>query len=136
MPNDELPYLEDGNPFDIVLNPLGVPSRMNVGQILTPHLGWASHGLGLRIGEVVESLRHNGGGDKELRKILGEVYDGQERSSIEAMAPDDLLEFADELTRGVPMASPVFDGAREDDIVAMLEKARLASSGQLTPADR
>ncbi len=135
MPIEDMPYLEDGTPIDIVLNPLGVPSRMNVGQILETHLGWASHGLGLRIGAVLDAIRHNGGGEKPLRDLLGEVYDGQDRSSIEAMAPDQLLELAGELTRGVPMASPVFDGAREDDIVAMLEKAGLASSGQVTLVD-
>ncbi len=135
MPCEDMPYLEDGTPVDIVLNPLGVPSRMNVGQILETHLGWAAHGLGLRIGEVLENVRRNGKGDKPLREMLGEVYDGQDRSNIEAMAPDALIELADELTRGVPMASPVFDGAREDDIVRMLEKAGLASSGQVTLVD-
>src|SRR5260221_3474826 len=75
MPIEDMPYLEDGTPVDIVLNPLGVPSRMNVGQILETHLGCAAAGLGQRIGEVVEALRRNGGGDKALRQILGEVYD-------------------------------------------------------------
>jgi DNA-directed RNA polymerase subunit beta len=137
MPIEDMPYLEDGTPVDIVLNPLGVPSRMNVGQILETHLGWASHGLGLRIGEVLEGVRRNGrkGGDKELRKLLGEVYDGQERSEIEALGDEELTELAQNLTHGVPMASPVFDGAREDDIVAMLDKAGLASSGQVTLVD-
>jgi DNA-directed RNA polymerase subunit beta len=135
MPIEDMPYLEDGSPVDIVLNPLGVPSRMNVGQILETHLGWASHGLGLRIGEVLEGMRRNGGGDKQLRKLLGEVYDGREKSEIEALPGDELTELAESLTRGVPMASPVFDGAREDDIVAMLDKAGLASSGQVTLVD-
>src|SRR5262249_43328108 len=135
MPIEDMPYLEDGSPVDIVLNPLGVPSRMNVGQILETHLGWASHGLGLRIGEVLEGMRRNGGGDKQLRKLLGEVYDGREKSEIEALPGDELTELAESLTRGVPMASPVFDGAREDDMVAMLDKAGLASSGQVTLVD-
>jgi DNA-directed RNA polymerase subunit beta len=135
MPIEDMPYLEDGSPVDIVLNPLGVPSRMNVGQILETHLGWASHGLGLRIGEVLEGMRRKGGGDKPLRKLLAEVYDGQERSEIEALPAGDLTELAEGLAHGVPMASPVFDGAREDDIVAMLEKAGLASSGQVTLVD-
>jgi DNA-directed RNA polymerase subunit beta len=135
MPIEDMPYLEDGSPVDIVLNPLGVPSRMNVGQILETHLGWASHGLGLRIGEVLEGMRRNGGGDKQLRNLLAEVYDGQERSEIEALPGDELNELAAGLTRGVPMASPVFDGAREDDIVSMLNKAGLASSGQVTLVD-
>jgi DNA-directed RNA polymerase subunit beta len=136
MPIEDMPYLEDGTPVDIVLNPLGVPSRMNVGQILETHLGWASHGLGLRIGEVLENVRRkSGGGDRDLRRLLGEIYDGAERSEIEAMPDGDLMEMAGELTRGVPMASPVFDGAREDDIVAMLSRAGLASSGQVTLVD-
>jgi DNA-directed RNA polymerase subunit beta len=135
MPIEDMPYLDDGTPVDVVLNPLGVPSRMNVGQILETHLGWASHGLGLRIGEVLEAMRRNGGGDKQLRKLLGEVYDGRERSEVEALAGAELSELAESLTHGVPMASPVFDGAREDDIVAMLDKAGLASSGQVTLVD-
>jgi DNA-directed RNA polymerase subunit beta len=135
MPIEDMPYLEDGTPVDIVLNPLGVPSRMNVGQILETHLGWASHGLGLRIGEVLDTMRRNGGGDKQLRTLLGEVYDGPERSEVEALGDEQLSELARNLTSGVPMASPVFDGAREDDIVAMLDKAGLASSGQVTLVD-
>jgi len=136
MPIEDMPYLEDGTPVDIVLNPLGVPSRMNVGQILETHLGWAAAGLGRRIGEVLDGVRRNGGGDhKELRGLLGEIYEGQDRSQIEALAPEELVEFAGELTRGVPMASPVFDGAREDDIVAMLSRAGLASSGQVVLVD-
>jgi DNA-directed RNA polymerase subunit beta len=114
-----------------------VPSRMNVGQILETHLGWAAAGLGRRIGEVLEGLRRTGstGDHKELRGLLGEIYEGQDRTQIEALAPDELIEFAGELTRGVPMASPVFDGAREDDIVAMLTRAGLASSGQVVLVD-
>src|SRR4030088_2418654 len=107
LPEEDMPHLPDGTPVEIVLNPLGVPSRMNVGQILETHLGWAAHGLGLRIGEVLENVPRTGRGDKPLREMLGEVYDGQDRSNIEAMAPDALIELADELTRGVPMASPV-----------------------------
>jgi DNA-directed RNA polymerase subunit beta len=133
MPCEDMPYLDDGTPVDIVLNPLGVPSRMNVGQILETHLGWAAAGLGQRIGEVLEGVRAKG--DGELRALLGEIYDGQDRTNIEALGQDDLIELAGELTRGVPMASPVFDGAREDDIVAMLNKAGLASSGQVTLVD-
>src|SRR5881275_2553189 len=135
MPIEDMPYLEDGTPVDIVLNPLGVPSRMNVGQILETHLGWASHGLGLRIGEVLEGLRRTGGSDRRLRQMLGQIYEGPERSRIEALAEDELVELADSLREGVPMASPVFDGAREEDIVGMLQKAGLASSGQVTLVD-
>ncbi|HEV8407566.1 MAG TPA: DNA-directed RNA polymerase subunit beta, partial [Sphingomicrobium sp.] len=135
MPIEDMPYLEDGTPVDIVLNPLGVPSRMNVGQILETHLGWASHGLGLRIGEVLEGVRRTGGSDRRLRQMLGQIYEGPERSQIEALAEDELVELADTLRQGVPMASPVFDGAREEDIVAMLQRAGLASSGQVTLVD-
>src|SRR5436190_1496679 len=135
MPMEDMPYLDDGTPVDIVLNPLGVPSRMNVGQILETHLGWAAHGLGLRIGEVLDGLRRNGGSDKKLRQMLDQIYDGQERSTIDAMPEQELLELANGLTHGVPMASPVFDGAREEDIVGMLQKAGLASSGQVTLVD-
>jgi len=140
MPVEDMPYLDDGSPVDIVLNPLGVPSRMNVGQILETHLGWAAAGLGRRLGEVVEKLRGNGaaranGGCAELRAMLGEIYDGAERSEIEALGDDEIVELAASLRRGVPMASPVFDGAREDDIVAMLERAGLSSSGQVTLID-
>src|SRR5437879_1530819 len=107
MPIEDMPYLEDGTPVDIVLNPLGVPSRMNVGQILETHLGWACAGLGRQIADVLQKVRRDG--KFELRKLLGEIYDGPDRSRIEALPEDDLVELAGELTRGVPMASPVFD---------------------------
>jgi len=137
VPPEDMPHLEDGTPVDIVLNPLGVPSRMNVGQILETHLGWAAAGLGRRIGEVMEKIRRSA--DKkangELRTLLGEVYEGPEKSEVEALGDDELNELAGNLTHGVPMASPVFDGAREDDIVGMLNKAGLHSSGQVTLVD-
>jgi DNA-directed RNA polymerase subunit beta len=136
VPAEDMPYLEDGEPVDIVLNPLGVPSRMNVGQILETHLGWASAGIGRRIGEVMENVRRSAkGAGGDLRKLLGEVYDGPEKSEVEAMADDELADLAGNLRRGVPMATPVFDGAREADIVAMLEKAGLSGSGQVTLVD-
>ncbi|HEV2188865.1 MAG TPA: DNA-directed RNA polymerase subunit beta [Stellaceae bacterium] len=137
VPAEDMPYLEDGKPVDIVLNPLGVPSRMNVGQILETHLGWASAGIGQRIGDVMEKIRRSN--DKkangELRKLLGEVYEGPEKSEVEALGDEELVDLAGNLTHGVPMASPVFDGAREDDIVGMLAKAGLHSSGQVTLVD-
>jgi len=129
-----MPYLEDGTPVDIVLNPLGVPSRMNVGQILETHLGWAAAGLGRRIGEVLDRVRR-GGSDGELRGFLSEVYQGENRGEIAQLPPKDLFELATNLAHGVPVASPVFDGAREEDIVTMLERAGLASSGQVTLID-
>jgi DNA-directed RNA polymerase subunit beta len=134
VPTEDMPYLENGIPVDIVLNPLGVPSRMNVGQILETHLGWAADGLGHRINEVLATVRR-GAGDGQLRSLIGDIYQGAEKAQIEQLPPDDLLEFAGNLAHGVPMASPVFDGAKEEDIVAMLQKAGLSSSGQVTLID-
>src|SRR5271165_3509569 len=134
VPCEDMPYLEDGIPVDIVLNPLGVPSRMNVGQILETHLGWAAAGLGQRIGEVLARVKR-GGSDGELRGFLSEMYQGEEREGIEQLPPKDLFDLAVNLAHGVPVASPVFDGAREEDIVAMLERAGLSSSGQVTLVD-
>ncbi len=134
VPCEDMPYLDDGTPIDIVLNPLGVPSRMNVGQILETHLGWAAAGLGRRIGEVLANVRR-GVADGELRGLLGEMYRGEEKAEIETLAADDLVNLAGNLTGGVPMATPVFDGAREEDIVEMLERAGLSSSGQVTLVD-
>jgi len=135
VPCEDMPYLEDGIPVDIVLNPLGVPSRMNVGQILETHLGWAAAGLGRRIGEVLDRVNRGGGSEGELRGFLSELYQGQERDEIERLPPRELFELAMNLAHGVPVASPVFDGAREEDIVAMLERAGLSSSGQVTLID-
>src|SRR5207248_10634281 len=115
--------------------PLGVPSGMSGGQSVETRLGWASHGIGLRIGEVLEGVRRTGGSDRRLRQMLGQIYEGPERSQIEALAEDELVELADSLRQGVPMPSPVFDGAREGDIVARLQKHGVASSGQVTLVD-
>jgi DNA-directed RNA polymerase subunit beta len=134
VPCEDMPYLEDGTPVDIVLNPLGVPSRMNVGQILETHLGWAAAGLGRRIGEVLDRVRR-GGSEGELRVFLGEMYQGENRGEVEELPPKELFELATNLAHGVPVASPVFDGAREEDIVAMLERAGLSSSGQVILID-
>src|SRR6516165_7883995 len=134
VPCEDMPYLEDGIPVDIVLNPLGVPSRMNVGQILETHLGWAAAGLGRRIGEVLERVRR-GSSAGELRSLLSEMYQGEDSGEIEQLPSKGLFELAMDLARGVPVASPVFDGAREEDIVAMLERAGLSSSGQVTLID-
>jgi len=134
VPCEDMPYLEDGIPVDIVLNPLGVPSRMNVGQILETHLGWAAAGLGRRIGAVIDRVKRDGS-DGELRGFLSEIYQGDERGEINRLLPKDLFDLAVNLAHGVPVASPVFDGAREEDIVAMLERAGLSSSGQVTLVD-
>jgi DNA-directed RNA polymerase subunit beta len=134
VPSEDMPYLQDGTPVDIVLNPLGVPSRMNVGQILETHLGWAAAGLGRRIGEVLANMRR-GTANGELRGVVGEMYRGDQKAEIDGLPDEDLIELAGNLAHGVPMASPVFDGAREEDIVAMLGAAGLSSSGQVTLID-
>jgi DNA-directed RNA polymerase subunit beta len=135
LPIEDLPYLEDGTPVDIVLNPLGVPSRMNVGQILETHLGWATSGVGRQIGEILDTIKRGAKLD-ELRSMLDVVYEkDQYRKEISKMSEKDTLELAENLRKGVPIATPVFDGAREADIVEMLERAGLHSSGQSTVID-
>ena len=130
VPIEDMPYLEDGTHVDIVLNPLGVPSRMNVGQILETHLGWACAGMGLKIGKLVEAYKRSHD-LKPIRKVLKEVY-GTNSKNEDASEYDDesVVRLAEQLTRGVPIATPVFDGAREPDIVEMLEEAGLHRSGQ------
>jgi DNA-directed RNA polymerase subunit beta len=136
MPVEDMPYLEDGQPVDIVLNPLGVPSRMNVGQILETHLGWASAGLGQQIGDIVDKARRSGTQTRELRRVLNNIYtDKTDREDVKEMDDQQIMELGENLRPGVPMASPVFDGAREDDIVAMLKDAGLDASGQVTLVD-
>ena len=136
MPAEDMPYLEDGTPVDIVLNPLGVPSRMNVGQILETHLGWASARLGRQIGELFDKARRNGGQTKDLRKFLNTIYtDKTDQNDIKQMDDPEVMELAHNLQPGVPVASPVFDGAREEDIVGMLTQAGLDTSGQVTLVD-
>jgi DNA-directed RNA polymerase subunit beta len=142
-PLEDMPYLEDGTPVDIVLNPLGVPSRMNVGQILETHLGWASAGLGRQVAEMVESIeRLKRQGEpftnalhslqKQLRTIYGDaVYEEEIADLNEA----ELVEMGGNLKKGIPFATPVFDGAREEDLAEMLAKAGLDSSGQVTLVD-
>ncbi len=136
MPVEDMPYLQDGTPVDIVLNPLGVPSRMNVGQILETHLGWACASLGRQIGEIVDKARRQGNQTRDVRRILNQVYvDKTDRDDIKNMEDPQILELADNLRPGIPVASPVFDGAREDDIVTMLKEAGLEASGQVTLVD-
>ncbi len=137
VPIEDMPYLEDGSPVDILLNPLGVPSRMNVGQILETHLGWASHGLGQRIGALLNNI-HESRSKEKLHKLLHEIYDdtnGDGTRGIGALSDAEQIELADSLRAGVPMATPVFDGAHEKDIVAMLDRAGLDASGQVTLID-
>jgi DNA-directed RNA polymerase subunit beta len=130
-----MPCLEDGTPVDIVLNPLGVPSRMNVGQILETHLGWACSGLGLQVGELLDAAIGNND-TKKLRAKLKDIYGARTyKEDIVSLDEQELFEMAGHLRKGVPVATPVFDGAHEADIVEMLEKVGLDSSGQVTLID-
>jgi DNA-directed RNA polymerase subunit beta len=126
-PLEDMPYLDDGTAVDIVLNPLGVPSRMNVGQILETHLGWACAGIGKMIDAALKEYRHSHDG-KILTKALRDAY-GEDEELPKTM--EELEELASNLTKGVPVATPVFDGADEDDIAVMLKKAGLDTSGQV-----
>jgi DNA-directed RNA polymerase subunit beta len=131
-PQEDMPFLADGTPVDIVLNPLGVPSRMNVGQILETHLGWACAGLGKQVGEAVDAY-HKAMDAKPLRAKLEQIYGDNE--TIKGLDDKGLAELGDNLRRGVPIATPVFDGAREKDIVEMLKMANYDPSGQVTLFD-
>ncbi|MFO1127015.1 MAG: DNA-directed RNA polymerase subunit beta [Rhodospirillales bacterium] len=135
VPVEDMPYTDDGTSVDIVLNPLGVPSRMNVGQILETHLGWACAGLGRQVAETVDAIRRQGEIGL-LRAKLQDVYGGDAyRETIAGLSDEQLMELGDNLAPGVPVASPVFDGARESDIVDMLRQAGLDSSGQVVLHD-
>lgn len=136
LPNEDMPFLEDGTPVDIVLNPLGVPSRMNVGQILETHLGWASRGLGRQVTQALEDWRDanpdaTGGQMPEaVRDTLERVYGAEYVDDIKARNADSVVELAENLKVGVPFATPVFDGAKEADVTNMLTLAGLHESGQ------
>jgi DNA-directed RNA polymerase subunit beta len=136
VPVEDMPFLEDGTPVDLVLNPLGVPSRMNVGQILETHLGWACHTLGAQIGELVEEYRRTGARRDDLLERLRDVYGEEEfRDHIANLDTEQLVEMCENLKKGVPIATPVFDGARMSDIEGMLERAGLDTSGQVVLVD-
>jgi len=131
LPIEDMPHLEDGTAVDVVLNPLGVPSRMNVGQIFETHLGWACAGLGRQIANLLEAWQ-GGGQKKALQERLREIY-GPEQE-----LPDDdeeLVELARNLSKGVPIATPVFDGAHIEDIERLLEEAGLSRTGQVQLVD-
>jgi DNA-directed RNA polymerase subunit beta len=132
VPVEDMPFLEDGTQVDIVLNPLGVPSRMNVGQILETHLGWACAGLGLKIGQAVD-LYNSKQDTRPLKDILKKIYGDDE--TIKSLGEDDLVELGGNLRHGVPIATPVFDGAKEADIEKMLDLAGLDHSGQVNVFD-
>jgi DNA-directed RNA polymerase subunit beta len=136
VPVEDMPFLEDGTQVDIVLNPLGVPSRMNVGQILETHLGWACAGLGRRIGQAIDAYygKQDGKHDiKPLKETLKKIYGEDE--TIKSLDESGLIELGENLRRGVPIATPVFDGAKEADIEHMLDLAGLDHSGQSTVFD-
>jgi DNA-directed RNA polymerase subunit beta len=130
LAQEDMPFLADGTPVDIVLNPLGVPSRMNVGQILETHLGWACRNLGKQVAEAI-NIYQRSLDSAPLRQKLVELYGkGAATADLDQVGNYELVEIAQNLTRGVPIATPVFDGAREPDIVEMLEQAGLDGSGQ------
>ena len=132
VPVEDMPYTEDGTPVDIVLNPLGVPSRMNVGQILETHLGWAAKGLGKEIGKMLDQQAKL----TEVRKFLDQIYNHNEKKvDLRSFDEEGIMTLANNLREGVPMATPVFDGAEEAEIHRMLELANLPVSGQTTLYD-
>jgi DNA-directed RNA polymerase subunit beta len=128
LPLEDMPYLDDGAPVDIVLNPLGVPSRMNVGQILETHLGWACAGLGRQINEALTAFEMDGNVGR-IKETLNDVYSGDD--DVAQLSDGEALEMSQTLRNGVPVATPVFDGANDGDIVEMLSKAGIDSSGQV-----
>ena len=136
VPIEDMPFLEDGRAVDLVLNPLGVPSRMNIGQILETHLGWACANLGRQVGELVNDFQRTSAVREELLAKLRDVY-GQEvfDRDIAPMSEEQLIELGENLRKGIPIATPVFDGARPSDIEMMLEKAGVDSSGQMRLQD-
>ncbi len=137
VPIEDMPYTADGNPVDILLNPLGVPSRMNVGQVLETHLGWAAKGLGIKIGKMLET-KYNEEKEKvaTIRGFLDKIYNSSGRKEdLNSFSDTEILEMAVNLVAGVPMATPVFDGATEEEIRTMLKLADLPEHGQITLYD-
>jgi DNA-directed RNA polymerase subunit beta len=132
QPVEDMPFTKDGTSVDIVLNPLGVPSRMNVGQVLETHLGWAAKGLGIKIGKMLEARQKI----SEVRQFLDKIYNSSGRKEdLKSLTDEEIVELAQNLVKGVPMATPVFDGAPEEAIKSMLELADLPPSGQTTLYD-
>jgi DNA-directed RNA polymerase subunit beta len=131
LPEEDMPYFEDGKPVDIVLNPLGVPSRMNVGQVLETHLGWAAKGLGDQINELIRSENYNA-----LRKKLNSAFPAsQQKKQIKELDDQELKDFAGRYREGVGMVTPVFDGAKETEIKDLLSEAGYPKKGQATLYD-
>ncbi|UYY78733.1 DNA-directed RNA polymerase subunit beta [Sphingomonas sp. R1] len=141
LPQEDMPFLEDGTPVDFVLNPLGVPSRMNVGQIFETHLGWAARGLGRKIGDALDAWRaanpnpQAGEAPEAVKELLGTVYGDNYKAELNQRSTEQLVDLAQNVRSGVPMATPVFDGAVEADVSAMLRMAGLDESGQVTLFD-
>ena len=132
VPIEDMPHMEDGTPVDVVLNPLGVPSRMNVGQVLETHLGWAAKGVGIKIGKMLDQQIQVA----EIRKFLEKVYNTSgKQEALDTFSDQEITELATNLKGGVPMATPVFDGASEAEIKAMLKLADLPEDGQTTLYD-
>jgi len=132
VPVEDMPHMEDGTPVDVILNPLGVPSRMNVGQVLETHLGWAAKGVGIKIGKMLEQQAQIA----QVRKFLEHVYNvSGNKEDLVSFSDEEINELATNLKDGVPMATPVFDGASEDEIKAMLRLANLPEDGQTTLYD-
>jgi len=132
VPIEDMPHMADGTPMDIVLNPLGVPSRMNIGQILETHLGWAAKGLGQKIGEMLRKQA----AATEIRKLMNKIYNSSGRGEdVDSLSEKEVVELAGNLQSGVPFATPVFDGANESEIKTMLELAGLPHNGQVTLFD-
>jgi DNA-directed RNA polymerase subunit beta len=132
VPVEDMPYDQNGEPVDIVLNPLGVPSRMNIGQVLETHLGFAAKGIGRRIGAMLDAQKKAG----DVRKFLDKVYNFSGKTEeLASFSDEEILELADNLREGVPTATPVFDGADESEIREMLKLAELPESGQVTLYD-
>jgi len=132
-PVEDLPYMADGRPADVVLNPLGVPSRMNIGQVLEVHLGWAAKGLGWRIGEMLKTCQA-----AQMREFLNKIYNETGKpEDLDSLSDDEIMRLAANLENGVPFATPVFDGASEEQIAKMLDLAfpdEIAKRLQLTPS--
>jgi DNA-directed RNA polymerase subunit beta len=131
VPVEDMPCMANGTPIDVVLNPLGVPSRMNIGQVLEVHLGWAAKGLGQKINKMLEAEAKVA----DIRKFLAKIYKDDQAAEIAAFSDDEIVELCRNLKAGVPFSTPVFDGASEDEIKNMLELADLPRSGQMKLQD-